>query len=309
LRIKAGIAAAAAGRIVGVSRDSRLGLDGAGRVIPTIVITGAAGNIGSKLSRHFASLGWKLDLLDIDHRGDPDRIQVFDLAEWNEDWVRRFRGADVVVHLAGEASPYASWSAVQRSNIDLTLNVYEAAVRQGVKRVIFASSNWVLAGHRCRATSLGSDAEPQPVNAYGTSKLVGEVLGRSFSRRWGLSVICLRIGVCLSGPDNRPGPHIDRDLWGQRMWLSDRDMCQGFEKAVLAPDGLSSRVLNLMSRNDGMAWDLEETRREIGYQPLDHSRPEDPDLMPASGNPVPGLRLAAVAGGYWLRLSQAWRGR
>ena len=57
--------------------------------------------------------------------------------------------------------------------------------------------------------------------------------------------------------------------WGQEMWLSDRDMCDGFEKAVLAGPEVGFAVLNLMSDNPGMRWDIGTTRRTIGYAPRD----------------------------------------
>ena len=56
--------------------------------------------------------------------------------------------------------------------------------------------------------------------------------------------------------------------WGQQMWLSTRDMCQAFERAVLV-EGVRFAVLNLMSDNPGMKWDIETTRRVIGYAPRD----------------------------------------
>ena len=104
----------------------------------TVLITGAGGNIGTKLRAHFTGLGWTLRLLDVDARGDA-AIAAADLAEWDEGWVAQFAGVDAVIHLAGDPSPRGSWSSMQRLNIDLTLNVYEAAVRQGAKRLIFAS--------------------------------------------------------------------------------------------------------------------------------------------------------------------------
>ncbi|HEX4261579.1 MAG TPA: NAD(P)-dependent oxidoreductase [Acetobacteraceae bacterium] len=242
-----------------------------------IVITGAAGNLGTKLRRHCESLGWELRLLDAQDTGDP-AIRVADLAEWNDAWAADFTGADAVFHLAASPSPRTSWEAAQRLNLDLTMNVYEAAVRAGAHRLVFASSNWVVAGHRFEAWPLRTDVEPYPVNPYGVSKLVGERLGRSYSDRSGLSVICFRIGYCQRG-ENRPGPHMGWGLWGQRMWLSNRDLCQGFEKAVLAPADLRFAVLNLMSRNDGMRWDLTATQDAIGYTPDDHYIPHEPDEM------------------------------
>src|SRR5690242_10916342 len=104
----------------------------------TVLITGAAGNIGTKLRAHFSGLGWALRLLDLEAAGDP-AIQPADLAEWDNGWVEQFAGADAVIHLAGNPSPQASWASVQRLNLDLTANVYEAAAQQNARRVVFAS--------------------------------------------------------------------------------------------------------------------------------------------------------------------------
>ncbi len=240
----------------------------------TVVITGAAGNLGTKLRHHFHSLGWTLRLLDA-NSADP-AIQAADLSRWNDSWAEHFRNADAVVHLAADPSPRASWENTVSLNLDLTMNVFEAAARGNAKRLIFASSNWVVAGHRFEDWPLTPETPPYPVNPYGISKLIGERLGRSYSERWGVSVICFRIGYCQKG-DNLPGAHMGWGLWGQQMWLSNRDLCQGFEKAVIAPDSLRFAVLNLMSRNDGMRWDLEPTSAAIGYVPLDHATPDESD--------------------------------
>ncbi len=248
----------------------------------TILITGAAGSIGRKLRAHFEGQGgYDLRLLDRHDGGDP-AVQVADLAVWDQGWVDLFEGVDVVIHLAGNPRPEAPWASIQRDNIDLVLNVYEAAVRQGAKRLVFASSNWTMAGHRFGDGTLPTDREPCPVNPYGVSKLIGERLGRSYSERWGLSVICFRIGYCQHIPGNPPGPTMSYNAWGQLMWLSDRDLCQGFEKAVLAPDTVRFAVLNLMSDNPGMRWDIETTRKVIGYVPEDGAVPQLSDEMRAN---------------------------
>jgi NAD(P)-dependent dehydrogenase (short-subunit alcohol dehydrogenase family) len=236
----------------------------------TVLITGAGGNIGAKLRAHFTALGWRLRLLDVDARGDAT-IHAADLAEWDDAWVAQFEGADTVVHLAGNPSPRASWASAQRLNIDLTQNVYEAAVRSGVRRLVFASSNWVMAGYRPTEGVLDTVSPPYPINPYGVSKLMGERLGRSYHERWGLEVVCLRIGYCQRGA-NLPGPAMGMGRWGQLMWLSDRDLCHGMERAVVA-QGIGYAVLNLMSDNPGMRWDIAETRRAIGYVPRDGATP------------------------------------
>lgn len=232
----------------------------------TVLITGAAGNIGTKLRAHFSGLGWTVRALDRDPRGDA-AIVVADLAEWDDEWARLFSGVDSVIHLAGDPSPRASWASVQRLNIDLTANVYEAASRHGVRRVIFASSNWVMAGHRPGTGPLTTDMEPYPINPYGVSKLVGERMGRALHLRCGTSVICFRIGYAQMG-ENLPGAHMGWSRWGQAMWLSNRDLCHAMERAVRA-DNIDFIVLNLMSDNPGMRWDIETTKGSIGYVPQD----------------------------------------
>jgi NAD+ dependent glucose-6-phosphate dehydrogenase len=236
----------------------------------TILITGAVGNIGGKLRAHFSGLGWTLRLLDIDTRGDR-AVQAADLVIWNDVWVRQFAGVDAVIHLAGDPSPRATWASAQRLNMDLTANVYEAAITQGVRRVVFASSNWVMAGYRYARGLLTTDMEPYPINPYGVSKLVGERMGHTAHARRGLSVICFRIGYVQRG-ENQPGAHMGWGRWGQGMWLSNRDLCQAMERAVLA-EGVGFAVLNLMSNNPGMRWDIETTKQAIGYTPRDGAAP------------------------------------
>lgn len=247
--------------------------------MPKVVITGAAGSIGGKLRRHMESLGWPLVLLDKDDRGDS-AIRTADLAVWDPAWVEQLDGADALLLLAGVPFPHASWEEIVPNNLDLVFNLFEAARQRGVRRVVFASSNWVLGGRRFEEGPLRPDTPPHPVNPYGMAKLVGERLGKLYADQHGLSVICFRIGYAQREPGNRPGPHMNWGLWGQAMWLSDRDLCQGFEKAVLAPPEVRFAVLNLMSDNPGMRWDLEATRQTIGYAPEDGAAPvSTPEIL------------------------------
>jgi NAD+ dependent glucose-6-phosphate dehydrogenase len=252
-----------------------------------VLITGAGGNIGAKLRAHFTRLGWTLRLLDIDARGDA-AIQAVDLAEWDDGWVAHFAGVDTVIHLAGDPSQRTGWASAQRLNIDLTAHVYAAAAAQGVGRVVFASSNWVMAGYRSGEGVLTTDMEPCPINPYGVSKLVGERMARGMHASRGLSAICFRIGFLQRGA-NRPGPHMDGGVWGQLMWLSNRDLCRAMERAVLA-EGVGFSVLNLMSDNPGMRWDIATTKRVIGYAPRDGAAPVLTDAVKESDRASHELR-------------------
>ncbi|HEY0418277.1 MAG TPA: NAD(P)-dependent oxidoreductase [Acetobacteraceae bacterium] len=240
----------------------------------TVVITGASGNIGTKLRGHFGALGWQLRLLDA---APAPAVTMADLSRYDESWAGQFAGADAVIHLAGDPSPRASWASVQRLNIDMTLNVVRAAQAHGARRVVFASSNWVMAGYRFGSERLTAGLPPHPLNPYGVSKLMGERIGQAAAAE-GLSFIAFRIGWCQRG-ENRPGPHMSQGRWGQEMWVSDRDICQAMERAVLA-EGIGFAVLNLMSDNPGMRWDIDATRQAIGYAPRDgHTAVTTPQIL------------------------------
>lgn len=237
----------------------------------TILITGATGSIGSKLRGHFAARGDRLRLLCLNAKNDPSVITA-DLSHYDESWARHFENVDAVIHLAGNPYATASWESVQRFNIDLTLNVYRAAHSHLAKRIVFASSNWIMAGHRFGSERLTTELPPLPINPYGCGKLFCERAGRQLASQTGISFVALRIGCCQHIQGNRPGPQIEHGRWGQQMWLSDRDLCNGAERAVMA-ENVPFAILNLMSDNPGMRWDIDETRRIIDYEPRDGHTP------------------------------------
>ena len=111
----------------------------------TILITGAAGNLGSKLRQHWQG-AYDLRLLDIDPRGDAAVVQT-DLSRWDMGWVQRFRDVDTVVHLAADPMAHVTWPKLIGPNIDALINVFQASAQSKVQRVIFASSNHVMGGH------------------------------------------------------------------------------------------------------------------------------------------------------------------
>jgi nucleoside-diphosphate-sugar epimerase len=250
-----------------------------------VLITGATGNLGAKAVAALRALA------DVDVIGIADRpaavdlgisVEVADLAVPDDSWDRHFEGVDVVLHLAADMRPVASWESVVANNIDLSLNVLGAAERHRVGRVVFASSNWVLGGYRFEKGPLTPTTPPKPVNAYGMSKLVIERAGAARARR-GTDFLALRIGWCQPG-ENRPGSHMAYGRWGQQMWLSNDDWRQAVQLACTTPfKGFA--VVNVMSDNAGSRWDLSDTERLLGYQPTSRHRPR-----------VTPLRLLAEVG-------------
>ena len=233
-----------------------------------VVITGASGNLGRKLA---ASLHREFALRCLDLQGGDGCIAA-DLSIYEDHWVEQLEGADTVLHFAGEPQPTAPWAKVQRGNIVATWNVLRAARRCKVRRVVFASTNQVMAGYRFRNTPITTEIPPAPLNPYGVSKLFCEEAGRAFSSQTGISFIAFRIGNIGPG-DNVPHAGMGLGLWGQQMWLSNRDFVAGVRAAILASE-VPFAILNLVSNNPGMPWDLTHTREVLGFTPQDGFAPD-----------------------------------
>jgi uronate dehydrogenase len=261
-----------------------------------VLITGAAGTLGRKL-RHHLQGRVELRLLDRDPRGDP-AIVAADLAHWSEDCARLFAGAATVFHFAADPEAYKSWPELIGPNVDALIHAYQAAARGGAKRLVFASSNHVMGGYQDdTGVSLGPDTPPRPglryrmdgtprnSFVYGAAKLFGERLGKCYAESHGMETIALRIGWVWRGganvPENLPP---ERGEWFRLMWLSDRDFLHLMDRCLLAELSEKFVVVNGMSANTGMAWDLEPGRRILGYQPEDDVVRSTPPWRPTSEN-------------------------
>jgi uronate dehydrogenase len=227
----------------------------------TILLTGAAGKIGSAirpvLRREYA----RVRLLDIRPATEPLESEEAIVADIRspDAMHEAMRDVDSVVHLAGIPDE-AEWRVIRDANIDGTFNVMEAARARGVGRVVFASSHHVSA-----LVEIGSpvalDAPYRPTGLYGVSKAFGETLGRLYAMKFGLSVICLRIAAF------QPQPRDHRQLL---LWISPRDMAQLTVRALEAPDDVRFLAVFGVSGNDRnpydrAGWDL------LAYAPQDNS--------------------------------------
>lgn len=227
----------------------------------TVVVTGASGALGQRTSRDLAAHGHRVIGICLNPDGRQD-IHTADLSVAVESWMRLFANADVVIHLAGNPIPRIDWQSAQ-GNVAITRNVLEASRRYGVKRVIYASSNWVMAGHRFSSGAITPDMPVHPLTPYGLAKYIGEEIGRSFAMAGFFEFVALRIGYLPA--DGRSGPHLFYGAWGQQMWLAPDDFCDAIRQAALVPLVERFSVVNLMSDNEGSRWSLAATKERLAF--------------------------------------------
>ena len=237
---------------------------------PHILVTGSTGNLGEKAVEVLNSKGCLVTRIGRNSNRQSDVITA-DLVQYDKNWASHFADVDTVFHLAADPKPIATWDSVQELNFDLSLNVLRAAQEYRVKKFVFASSNWILGGHRFTNEQLNSSTSPFPINPYGASKLFFERVGIEQTQHSGMSFLSLRIGYCQPG-NNKPGPHMAFGRWGQEMWLSNEDWKHAVECACLS-EFEGAVVLNIVSDNAGMRWDLSEAKSAIGYVPMSQSTP------------------------------------
>lgn len=118
-------------------------------------------------------------------------------------------------------------------------------------------------------TQYRSAGQERDSTAYAATKLFGERLGKCTAEMYGLSVLAVRLGWVWRGDNTPAGLPPDRNEWFRLMWLSDRDFCQLMNCCLEAELTERFVVVNGMSANTGMRWDLESTCKVLGYRPQD----------------------------------------
>lgn len=230
----------------------------------TVLITGSQGRIGSELSQRLPELGWQLRGFDRTEGADVVG-ELTDPAALD----RAMAGVEAVVHLAGQPTE-APWPTIRESNLEGCFQLFEAARRAGVRRVVFASSNHAAGFTPRGAVELPPDTPARPDTLYGVSKVFGEALARYYCDRYGFAVACLRIGTFSSQPP---------DHRSMASWLSPAD-CAALVDRCLRSAELGYALIWGVSANSDRWWSL---ANPVGYQPQSDaadSQPAEPAELP-----------------------------
>ncbi len=242
-----------------------------------VLITGGAGLVGSVLCERLKA---RYDITSLDLKEAPGvRSFVGNLADMAS-MAPAFRGQDAVVHLAADRRADGPWESNLPNNFVGTYNVFELARQNGLRRVVFASSQHATGGYYLdepykaitegRFKDVPKGYQPvdetcpiRPDGYYGVAKAFGEALGSYYWDYHKLRSLHLRIGWVISTDDPTFSP------WGLSLWLSHRDVAQITRLCIDAPDGLPYGVFYATSDNKYKIWSIERAKKVLGYRPED----------------------------------------
>jgi uronate dehydrogenase len=252
----------------------------------SVLVTGAAGGVGTRLRKLLKGLYPRIVWSDMRTPPDLGADETFvaaDLADYAQ-VERLVDGIDGIVHF-GAFSVEAPWETILSANIVGCYNVFEAAYRKRVKRIVFASSNHVM-GFYPRSERIGVDVTVRPDSRYGLSKAFGEALGALYADKHGLRVTCLRIGNVG-----------DRPLDERRLaiWLKPEDLVQLIRIGLEHPD-IGFEIFYGMSDNAAAWWDNSNAYR-FGYRPQGRAEDHRAQAMAAQAHIQPDAVADRFQGG------------
>ena len=259
--------------------------------INRLLLTGAAGGLGKVLRPRMASMANVVRVSDVAELGNAsagEELMRCDLGDFDA-MLALLSGVDAVVHLGG-VSIDGPFEPILNANIRGAYNLYESARINGVKRVVFASSNHVVGFHK-QTDRLDSTAAMRPDGNYGVSKALGESLSSFYFDRYGIESVCMRIGS--SFPKS-----IDHRMMST--WLSYDDLTELIRCALYAPE-VGHTIVYAASDNTPSWWD-NRYAAHLGWTPKDSSEPFRAEIEATVPRLDPSDPAAMYQGGQFVKL-------
>jgi nucleoside-diphosphate-sugar epimerase len=220
-------------------------------------VTGAAGTAGRAVVRELLEHGYEVAATDLAATRDDLEAGMLraDLTDYGQA-VQALEGTDMVVHLANVPAPGLSTPAVTfNANVAMNFNVFYAAARLGLRRVVWASSETTLGvpfgigsnemrfmeaeADAPRYAPLDEDHYPVVTTTYALSKVASENIADQIAQWTGISFVALRFSnIFVSGeyaelPSIWSDPHARKwNLWG---YVDARDVAASCRLALEAP--------------------------------------------------------------------------
>ena len=244
--------------------------------MPTILLTGASGDLGRVLTDGLRDKGYRLRLSDIVARDDVPAECAFvraDLAD-KDAVLGLCEGVDGIAHF-GAISRENTFEAILEANIRGTYHIFEGA-RLNRARVVFASTNHTIGFHE-RSERLAEDCHFRPDSYYGLSKAYGELLGRHYWDKHGVESAHLRIGSCFARP---------ADMRQLSTWLSFADLVELVDGCFRCED-LGCATFWGVSANERRWW-TDHARELIRFTAADNAETFKDRVppVPADADPI-----------------------
>jgi uronate dehydrogenase len=233
----------------------------------TVLLTGATGDVGSHLRRELKTK-YNLRLSDkrpLENKSKDEKFIRADISKMS-DALKITKGVDAIIHLGGY-SVEGKWESILQANIVGCYNIFEAARRNGVKRIIFPTSNHAVGFYR-RDQTIDHKVYPKPDSRYGVSKVFGEALGSLYADKYGMEMFMIRIG------NVNPAPIDKRRL---SIWFSPRDLAQLVSIGIDRP-GIKFEIVYGISGNK-RAWYDNANAYRLGYKPQDDAETYAAELL------------------------------
>lgn len=231
-----------------------------------ILVTGSAGAVGYHIALGLRQRGHEVCGFDLRPQrltGDHRMASLLDV-----DSLRHAaRGMDTIVHVAAVPERQNFADSLVPNNIVGTQNVFEVARLEGIGRVVNTSSIRVTGGLDWERGCIGLDDGFVPGDHYGITKVTGELIGEMYARRFGISVVSVRLGWFVR---NRIEAETLESLpLGRRIYLSHNDAQDFYIRAVERPEMRQCAVYVTSYNGGDSAFDLGPAKQLFGYEPKD----------------------------------------
>jgi nucleoside-diphosphate-sugar epimerase len=250
-----------------------------------VLVTGASGRVGAATVREFLEHGY--DVRALDKMALPAELRPGKIKEeWRDrlemvyadltdrlTLLKAAEGCDSIAHLAAVPNPSRSEERLTEINVLGTQHILAAAEANGIQKVALASSNcvfgFVFALHPIQPEYLPiDDNHPcKPQDLYGLSKVLNEETAAAYTRRCGMTTVCLRLTTVMGFEDGhnhwkrrqleRGGDHASREFW---TYVDVRDSARAFRLSVEQAKPGHHRLL-IAARDSFAAHDIRELVR------------------------------------------------
>ena len=254
-----------------------------------VLLTGSSGSIGTLIRPLLAD---KYDEVILNSRSHLSDLRKNETAVYGDitdpDFLDSLvKGVDGIIHLAGLVGPDYSFEESLQPNFVSVYHLFEAAHRYRVQKVVYASTNHAV-GFYERGTAVDNNSPPRADSWYGVTKACGEILASHAADKYGLDVMCIRIGyVEETVPDERR----------KHTWCSPRDLVSLIDLGLTGPQKGFQMVYGISNCPEPL---FDNSYAEsLGYRSADNSLDHLADPSLENARPDPANPEHKYIGGYF----------